>query len=112
MGTCNTDASPSSPSLGNSLGNYSGKSNKDLCGKELEIRPSSLLLVHLHPASVVELGGTSKMLALVRDRLSPTRERKLQWGVCLHLHLEQGRMLPVEKVAAVDAAFLSLTDGS
>ena len=37
MGTCNMDASPSSPSLGNILGNYSSNSNKDLCGKELEI---------------------------------------------------------------------------
>ena len=32
-----TDASPSSPSLGNILGNYSGKSNKGLGGKEPEI---------------------------------------------------------------------------
>ena len=77
--------------------------------------PSGLPLVHLHPTSVVELGWMSKMLVSVRDRLSPTREGKLQWRICLHPHLEQGRMLPVEKKKkpmAVDAAFFSLTDGS
>ena len=47
MGTWKMDASPSSPSLGNILGNYSappqvaseekGKSNKGLGGKKLEI---------------------------------------------------------------------------
>ena len=37
MGTRKMDASSSSPSLGNILGNYSGKSNKGLGGKELEI---------------------------------------------------------------------------
>ena len=36
-----------------------------------------LPLVHLHPSSVVELGWMSKMPALGRDRLSPTREGKL-----------------------------------
>ena len=36
--------------------------------------PSGLPLVHLHPASMVELRGTSKAPASVRDRLSPTRE--------------------------------------
>ena len=57
--------------------------------------PSGLSLMHLHHTSVVEQGGTSKMPALVGDRLSPTREGKLWWRVCLHPHLEQGRMLPV-----------------
>ena len=37
MGTRKMDVSSSSPSLGNILGNYSGKSNKGLGGKELEI---------------------------------------------------------------------------
>ena len=59
--------------------------------------PSGLPLVHLHPASMVEPGGMSKMPLSVRDRLSPTREGKLWWKFCLHPHLEQGRMLPVEK---------------
>ena len=33
----------------------------------------------------------------VRDRLSPTRKEKLQCKVCLHPHLEQGGMPPVER---------------
>ena len=74
--------------------------------------PSGLPLVYLHPASVVEPGGTSKMPASVRDGLSPTREGKFWWRVCLHPHLEQGRTLPVEKATAVDAVFFSLTGGS
>ena len=37
---------------------------------------SGLLLVHLHPASVVEPGGSNKAPASVRDRLSPARERE------------------------------------
>ena len=32
-----------------------------------------------------------------RDRLSPTREGELWWKVCLHPHLEQGGMPPIEK---------------
>ena len=59
--------------------------------------PSGLPLVHLHPASVVESAGTSKMPVSVRDRLSPVREGKLLREVCLDLHLERGRMLPVGK---------------
>ena len=39
---------------------------------------SGLPLVHLHLASVVELGGTCKMSTSVRDRLSLTREGKVQ----------------------------------
>ena len=39
--------------------------------------PSGLTLVHLHPVSVVEMGGMSMLSALVRDRLSPTRKEKL-----------------------------------
>jgi len=35
--------------------------------------------------------------ALIRDRLSLTREGKLQWKVCLHPHLEQRGISPVEK---------------
>ena len=37
MGACETDTSPSSPSSGNILGNYSDKSNKGCGGTELEI---------------------------------------------------------------------------
>ena len=59
--------------------------------------PSGLPLVHLHPTSVLELGGTSTVLASVRDRLSLTREGKLWWRVHLHPHLEQGGVLLVEK---------------
>ena len=109
-GTRKTDASRGSPSLGNTLGNYSGKSNKGLGGVELNQSgiPSRLPLVHLHPASVVELGGTSKTPASVRDRLSPTREGKLRWRVCLHPHLEQGRMLPVGKSHGCGCRFFPL----
>ena len=83
------DASPRSPSLGNILGkllwsNPGGirekdKSNKGLVGMELSQSgmPSGLPLVHLHPASVVELGGTCMAPALVRSRLSLTREEKV-----------------------------------
>ena len=52
-------------------------------------------LVRLHPTLVVELGGTSKAPASVRDRLSPSREGKLWWRVYLHSYLEQEKMLPV-----------------
>ena len=78
--------------------------------------PSGLPLVHLHPTSVVELGGMSKATASVRDRLSLTREGKLWWRICLHPHLEQEKMLLVRGgggggAMAIDAAFFSLTDG-
>ena len=53
--------------------------------------------MHLHPTSAVELGGTSTVLASVRDRLSLTREGKLWWRVNVHPHLEQKGMLPVGK---------------
>ena len=89
-GTRKMDVSPRSPSLGNIPGNYSGKSNQGLGGMELNQSgmPSGLVLVHLHPTSVVEPGGTSKTPESVRHRLSPIREGKLRWRVCLHLHLE------------------------
>ena len=59
--------------------------------------PSGLSLVHLHPTLVVEPGGMSKMPASVRDKLSLTREGKLQWKLCFHAHLEQGGMPLVER---------------
>ena len=72
MGTCKMDAFPSSTSLGNIPKDYSApphvaseekdKSNKGLHdGVELSQfgMPSGLPLVHLHPASVAEAGGTS-----------------------------------------------------
>ena len=73
-----------------------GKSKKGLGGMELSQfgMSSGLLLVHLHPASVVEPGGTSMTPASVRDRLSPTGEGRLQCKVCLHPHLEQGGTPP------------------
>ena len=57
---------------------------------------SGLPLVPLHPTSVVEPGGTSKMPASVRDRLRPTKEGKLWWRVCVQPHLEQEGM-PLEE---------------
>ena len=59
--------------------------------------PSGLPLVHLHPSSVEEPGGMSKAPVWVRDRLRLTREKKLQWKVCLHPHLEQGGMPLMER---------------
>ena len=67
--------------------------------------PSGLSFVHLHPASVVEPGGTNKVPVSVRDGLNPTREGKLQWRVCLHLHLEQGRMLLVQRSHGCECHF-------
>ena len=58
--------------------------------------PSGLPLVCLHPISVVEPGGTSKVPVSGSDRLSPAREEKLWWKICLHPHLEQGGTPPVE----------------
>ena len=68
--------------------------------------PSGLPLVHPYPILVVELGGTSMSPAWVRDRLSLTGKEKLWCKVCLHPHLEQGGMPPVEKMALV-AFFIS-----
>ena len=82
--------SPSSPSLGGILEGYSvalqvaseeeQKSDKGLGVMELNQfgMPSGLSLVHLHPTLVVEPGRMSKVPASVRDRLSSTREGKLQ----------------------------------
>ena len=55
-----------------------------------------------HGASPPRLSGRtcrdmSIAPASVRDRLSPTREGKLQCKVCLHPHLEQGGTSPVER---------------
>ena len=100
IGTHKLDASPSSHSLGNvpkkllcftpSGIREKHKSNKGLGGMQLNQSgmPSGLPLVHLHFASVVESGGMNKVPASVRDRLSLTREGKLQWKVCLHPYLE------------------------
>ena len=68
--------------------------------------PSGLPLMHLQSTSMVELGGTSKVPVSVRDRLSPTREGKLQWRVCLHLHLEQGRMFLVQRSHGCECHFI------
>ena len=113
----------SSPSLGNIPGKLlcytvggireKGKSNKGLGGMEINQSgmSSGLPLVHLHPTSVVEPGGMSKTPALLRDRLSPTREGTLWW-----------RSTPTsragkdasggKKAMAVDATSFPLTDGS
>ena len=41
--------------------------------------------------------GSKMVPALIKDRLSLTREGKLQWKVYLHPHLEQRGIPPVEK---------------
>ena len=66
-----------------------GKSNKGLGGMELNQSgmTSGLPLVHLHPTLVAELGEMSTAPALVKDRLSPTREGKLRCKMCLYPHL-------------------------
>ena len=76
-----------------------GKSKKGLRGMQLSQfeMPSGLPLLYLRPTSMVEPEGTSLAPASVRDRLSLTREGKLWWKVCLHPHLEQGGMPPVER---------------
>ena len=71
---------------------------------------SGLPLVHPHPISVVELGGTSMSPVSVRDRPSPTRKEKLWCKVCLHTHLDQGGMPLVER--GCWSLFFSLTDES
>ena len=51
-------------------------------------------------SSLPHLSGRTRKgeygICIVRDRLSPTREGKLQCKVCLHLYLEQGGTPPVE----------------
>ena len=116
-GTEVMNVSPSGLSLGGipegysdcTLGGIRGK--KGFNSEELDISLGChLSLVHLHPTSVVELGGMSMAPASVRDRLSPTREGNLLYKVCLHPHLEQGGMPPVERWCW--SLFFSLTDGS
>ena len=106
--TCNTDASPRGPSLGNTPGKLlcyplGGVREKDK-SKVLVVRNSKSVwdAIRSTPGAFpLCLGGrtrrTSKMPASVRDRLSPTREGKLRWKVCLHSHLEQRGMYPVER---------------
>ena len=60
------------------------------------------------PHLEVEPGGMSKVSALVRDKLSPIREGKLGWKVCLHLHLEQGGTLLVERSHGCGCYFFPL----
>ena len=70
--------------------------------------PLDLPLVHLYATSVVEPGGMSKAPLSVRDRLSLAKEGKLQWKVCLHLHLEQGGTSSMEgSKGAGHCSFLS-----
>ena len=108
MGTHKMDANPVNTNVGNILkicaplqatSGEKDKSNKGL--GDMELNQSGMLsglpLVHLHPTLVVELEGMRKMSSSVRDRLSLTREGKLQWKVCLHTHLEQGGTPPVER---------------
>ena len=103
-GTEVMNVSPSGLSLGGNPEGYSDctlggiRGKKGFNGEELDISLGCHLpLVHLHPTSVVELGGMSMAPASVRDRLSPTREGNLLYKVCLHPHLEQGGKPPVER---------------
>ena len=95
------DASPNSPSLGNTPENYSAppqvaSEEKDKSNKGGGMEPEVNLGCHqVYPGASpphlrVEPGGMSKVPALVRDKRSPTREGKLGWKVCLHPYLEQG----------------------
>ena len=59
--------------------------------------PSGLPVVHPYPIPEVELGGTSMAPVTVKDRLTTTSKEKLWCKVCLHPHLEQGGMPPVER---------------
>ena len=96
------DASCCSPGLGSipgrllcfTPGGVRGKDklNKGLDGKKLKI---NLGCHQVCPsASPPHLGGRTRRMSKapdsVRDRLSPTREGKLRWKVCLPPHLEQG----------------------
>ena len=64
--------------------------------------------MHLYITSVVEPRGMNKSPVSIRVRLSLAREEKLQWKVCLHLHLEQGGTSPVEgSKGAGHCSFLS-----
>ena len=104
-GTEVMNVSPSGLSLGGIPEGYSDctpggiRGTQGFNGKDLDISLGchQASLVQLHPASVVEPGGTRKVPASVRDRLSPTREGKLWCTVCLHPHLEQGGTPPVER---------------
>ena len=95
--THKTDASPSSTSLGNIPGKLLCYALGGIQSKgQIKQRSwwggtKSLGCHHLHPTSVVEPGGTSKTPALVWDRLSLTREGKLQWRVLYILPSRAGK---------------------
>ena len=69
--------------------------------------------VHLHPALVVESGGTSRAPASRRDRLSPApgREASAESLSIAPSTAGEGHLRWKEAKALV-AAFFSLTDGS
>ena len=100
--------SPSSPSLGNILRKILWSTQGGIRGKG-QIKQQSWCYGTKSvwdaikstpsvspPIPVVEPGGMNEAPVLVKDRLGPTREGKLRWKVCLHPHLEQGGMPPVE----------------
>ena len=68
--------------------------------------------MHLYTTSVVEPRGMNNSPMSIRVRLSLAREGKLQWKVCLYLHLEQGGTSPVKEAKGLVATLFSLTDGS
>ena len=78
------NVSPSGLSLGGIPEGYSDctpgsiRGTQGFNGEELDISLGchQVPLVHLHPALVVEPGGTSKTLAPVRDRLGLSMGRK------------------------------------
>ena len=72
--------------------------------------PSDLPLVHLHPASVVELGRTNKVPVSVRDRLKSSQGREALVESLSTPSSRAERDFSSGKM--VDAAFFSLSDGS
>ena len=104
-GTQVMNVSPSGLSLGGILEGYSDctpggiRGKQGFNGEELDI---SLGCHQVYPWYIFTLPqwqsweGRVWYLS-VRDRLSPTREGKLRWKVCLHSHLEQRGTPSVER---------------
>lgn len=109
-GTRSMAGLPSGTTSWEHSGNYFGKCQMARCGKKLEIslgcyQAYSLALPPQFLWYTQE--WTSKMSALVRYRLSPTRKGKLWWKICLHPCLEQKRHFWWKEAMAVDATFFS-----
>ena len=83
------------------------RGNQGFNGEELDI---SLGCHQVYPWCISTPSQWEEQVRHVMDRLSPTREGKLWCKVCLHPHLEQGGMSPVERWPW--SLFSSLIDGS